>query len=124
MGDHVMGQHMMDGDVIEGPMMGDQMMQDQMPGDQMMGDQMLSDQMMMSDPAFTTYAVNQDMAIFTSIIIAVVAVEFINGGFAVLFSIRRLLVEGNGASSIKTASMNPAAKRDAAKTAATATTSG
>ena len=59
--------------------------------------------MMMADPAFTTYAVHQDMAIFTSIIIAVVALGFINGGFAVLFSMRRLLAEGQGPSSIKTA---------------------
>ena len=90
-----MGQHMMDDDVIEGQMMGDQMM--------------------MADPAFTTYAVNQDMAIFTSIIIAVVAVGFINGGFAVLFSMRRLLAEGQGPSSIKTTKTKTAEKRDAAK---------
>ena len=70
MDERYMGQHMMDDDFIEGQMMGDQMM--------------------MADPAFTTYAVNQDMAIFTSIIIAMVAVRFINGGFAVLFSMRRL----------------------------------
>ena len=119
MGERYMGQHMMGDDVIEGQMMGDQMMQDQMLGDQMMqdqmlGDQMMGDQMMMADPAFTTYAVNQDMAIFTSIIIAVVAVGFINGGFAVLFSIRRLLAEGQGPSSIKTAKTKTAEKRDAA----------
>ena len=98
MDERYMGQHMMDDDVIEGQMMGDQMM--------------------MADPAFTTYAVNQDMAIFTSIIIAVVAVGFINGGFAVLFSIRRLLAEGQGPSSIKTATTKTAEKRDAAKSEA------
>ena len=55
-----------------------------------MDDQMMNDQMMMSDPTIMTHAVNQDMAIFTSIIIAVVAVGFINGGFAVLFNMRRI----------------------------------
>ena len=41
-----------------------------------MDDQMMNDQMM------AQYANHQDMAIFTSIIIAVVAVGFINGGNA------------------------------------------
>lgn len=59
-----------------------------------MDDQMMNDQMMMSDPTIMTHAVNQDMAIFTSIIIAVVAVGFINGGFAVLFNMRRILADG------------------------------
>ena len=77
-----------------------------------MDDHMMNDQMM------AQYANHQDMAIFTSIIIAVVAVGFINGGFAVLFSMRRLLADGYGASSIKKTSMKQAAKGDAAKEAA------
>ena len=82
-----------------------------------MDDQMMNDQMM------TQFANHQDMAIFTSIIIAVVAVGFINGGFAVLFSMRRLLADGQGQASMKktsmkTASVKPAAKSEAAKEAA------
>ena len=73
-----------------------------------MDDQMMNDQMM------AQYANHQDMAIFTSIIIAVVAVGFINGGFAVLFSMRQLLAEAQSQASIKTTSMKPTAK-DAAK---------
>ncbi len=84
-----------------------------------MNDQMMNDQMM------AQFANHQDMAIFTSIIIAVVAVGFINGGFAVLFSIRRILADGHGSIrnktasnkmvSNKTASMKTAAKSEAAK---------
>ncbi len=79
-----------------------------------MNDQMMNDQMM------AQYTNHQDMAIFTSIIIAVVAVGFINGGFAVLFSIRRILADGHGpisnkTASNKTASMKTAAKSEAAK---------
>ena len=57
--------------------MGERLMDERYMG-QHMDDQMMNDQMM------TQFANHQDMAIFTSIIIAVVAVGFINGGFAVL----------------------------------------
>ena len=81
-----------------------------------MDDHMMNDQMM------AQYANHQDMAIFTSIIIAVVAVGFINGGFAVLFSMRRILADGHGASSIKKTSMKQAATSEAAKSEAKAST--
>ena len=87
--------------------MGEHFMDERYMG-QHMDDQMMNDQMM------TQFANHQDMAIFTSIIIAVVAVGFINGGFAVLFSMRRLLADGHGHANMKTTSMKPAAK-DAAK---------
>lgn len=40
--------------------------------------------------------ISQDMAIFMSIIIATVTVGFVNGGFAVLFSIRAFWPKGGG----------------------------
>ena len=60
--------------------------------------------------------ISQDMAIFMSIIIATVTVGFVNGGFAVLFSIRRLLVEGRGQSSTPKAKPTPAMKTAEMKT--------
>ena len=54
--------------------------------------------------------ISQDMAIFMSIIIATVTVGFVNGGFAVLFSIRRLLAEGRGQGSTPKAKPTPAMK--------------
>ena len=61
--------------------------------------------------------ISQDMAIFMSIIIATVTVGFVNGGFAVLFSIRRLLAEGRGQGSTPKAKPTPAMKTAEMKTA-------
>ena len=55
-------------------------------------------------------AINQDIAIFTSIVIALVAVGFINGGFAALLSIRRLLAEGHDGGATAQAHPAPAPK--------------
>ena len=81
----------------------------------------------MGDHMMTTHAANnaanhadmisQDMAIFMSIIIATVTVGFVNGGFAVLFSIRRLLAEGRGQGSTPKAKPTPAMKTTEMKTA-------
>ena len=92
--------------------MGERFMGERFMDERYMGRHM--DDHMMNDQMMAQYANHQDMAIFTSIIIAVVAVGFINGGFAVLFSMRRLLAEGQSQASIKTTSMKPTAK-DAAK---------
>ena len=60
--------------------------------------------------------VHQDIAIFTSIFIAVVAVGFINGGFAVLFAIKRLVADKQGQTDLQTTSQNNAKPQNNAKT--------
>ena len=92
-----------------------------------MGERLMGDHMMTTHAANNAadHAVNhtaghadmisQEMAIFMSIIIATVTVGFVNGGFAVLFSIRRLLAEGRGQSSTPKAKPTPAMKTAASK---------
>ena len=79
-----------------------------------MGERLMGDYMMTTHAANNAAGhadmISQDMAIFMSIIIATVTVGFVNGGFAVLFSIRRLLAEGREQGSTPKAKPTPAMK--------------